>query len=140
MAENKVKIGSDLRLRFDRIGADLVITKDADLDVVSEEDNLTQAIIIRLATEKGELYDIGHADYGSRLHEMIGEVNNAATRQRIKAIVKECLDQEPRIKEVTNINLSPDPTDPHRVNIEITIVPIQSNHYLTIMYPFRLEG
>jgi phage baseplate assembly protein W len=86
------------------------------------------------------LYDIGHADYGSRLHEIIGEVNNATTRQRIKTKVKECLDQEPRIKEITSINVLTNPNDPHGVEIEITIVPIESMTYLTISYPFHLEG
>lgn len=140
MTENGEKLGKDLKLRFYEIGADLTATRKGDLGTVTDADNLAQAIITRLSTDEGELHDIGHADYGSRLHEVIGEVNNNATRQRLKALVRECLVQEPRIVEVTNINVLPDPNDPHRVDIEITILPIESSVYLTIVYPFRLEG
>lgn len=140
MTENGEKLGKDLKLRFYEIGADLTATKKGDFDTVTNADNLAQAIITRLSTDEGELHDIGHADYGSRLYEVIGEVNNKATRQRLKALVRECLVQEPRIVEITNINVLPDPNDPHRVDIEITILPIESSVYLTIVYPFRLEG
>jgi phage baseplate assembly protein W len=140
MAKKEETLGKDLKLKFDEMGADLVIATRGDLDTIAEEDNLAQAIIARLATDQGELYDIGHADYGSRLHEVIGEINNAATRQRIKAVVQACLEQEPRIRKVTNISVLTDPRDPHRADIEITLLPIESRVYLTVRYPFRLEG
>jgi phage baseplate assembly protein W len=140
MANQQEQLGRDLKLRFDQTGADLVVAFEGDFDTVADEDNLAQAIIARLATDEGELYDIGHADYGSRLHDVIGEVNNATTRQRIKAKVEECLVQETRIKQVVNINVVPDPDDPHAVDIEIAIVPIKGSDYLTVSFPFRLEG
>jgi len=140
MANQQEQLGRDLKLRFDQTGADLVVAFEGDFDTVADEDNLAQAIIARLATDEGELYDIGHADYGSRLHDVIGEVNNATTRQRIKAKVEECLVQETRIKQVVNINVVPDPDDPHAVDIEIAIVPIKGSDYLTVLFPFRLEG
>jgi phage baseplate assembly protein W len=140
MANQQEQLGRDLKLRFDQTGADLVVAFEGDFDTVADEDNLAQAIIARLATDEGELYDIGHADYGSRLHDVIGEVNNATTRQRIKAKVEECLVQETRIKQVANINVVPDPDDPHAVDIEIAIVPIKGSDYLTVSFPFRLEG
>jgi len=139
MANQQEQLGRDLKLRFDQTGADLVVAFEGDFDTVADEDNLAQAIIARLATDEGELYDIGHADYGSRLH-VIGEVNNATTRQRIKAKVEECLVQETRIRQVVNINVVPDPDDPHAVDIEIAIVPIKGSDYLTVLFPFRLEG
>jgi phage baseplate assembly protein W len=139
MAEKKRVIGKDLKLTFDELGADLTVTPEGDFDTVSEEDDLAQAIIARLTTDEGELQDIGHADYGSRLHDLIGEVNNAVTRERIKAKVRDCLAQEPRIKEVTSINARTAPHDPHRVDIEITVLPIGSSIFLTIVYPFSLE-
>jgi phage baseplate assembly protein W len=140
MANQQEQLGRDLKLRFDQTGADLVVAFEGDFDTVADEDNLAQAIIARLATDEGELYDIGHADYGSRLHDVIGEVNNATTRQRIKAKVEECLVQETRIKQVVNINVVPDIDDPHAVDIEIAIVPIKGSNYLTVSFPFRLEG
>jgi phage baseplate assembly protein W len=139
MAEKKEVIEKDLKLAFDELGADLTVTREGDFDTVSEEDDLAQAIIARLATDEGELTDIGHADYGSRLHDLIGEVNNAVTRERIKALVRDCLTQELRIKEVTSINVRTVPHDPSRVDIEITVVPVRSSIFLTIVYPFNLE-
>jgi phage baseplate assembly protein W len=139
MSRKGERIGKDLKLRFDELGADLTVTTKGDLDTVVNEDNLAQAIIARLATNEGELYDVGHADYGSRLHDVIGEINNETTRRRIKAIVRDCLAQELRIREVTSIRALTNPGDPHRVDIEITVLPIESSVYLTVTYPFRLE-
>jgi len=139
VSEKREIIGKDLKLKFDQLGADLTVTSEGDLDTVSDEDNLAQAIIARLTTGQGELHDVGHADYGSRLDELIGEVNNETTRERVKAVVLDCLTQEPRIKEVASINVRTDPYDLHRVDIEITVLPTGSSTFLTIVYPFRLE-
>jgi len=136
----KQRIGKDLRLQFVELGADLSPTVKGDLDIVENEDNLLQAITIRLCTDEGELYDIGHADYGSRLFEAVGEINNEATRKRIELIVRECLSQEPRIKEVVNVSVLTNKADLQRVDIEITVLPIESNQYVTLLYPFSLEG
>ena len=100
MEKEDEKLGKDLRLKLDQIGADLVATHGGDFDTIAKEDNLVQAIITRLSTDEGELTDLGHADYGSRLSELMGEVNNAATRQRLKAEVQSCLSQEPRIRKI----------------------------------------
>lgn len=139
MSEKGDIIGKDLKLKFDQLGADLTVTSEGDLDTVSSEDNLAQAIITRLSTDEGELYDVGHADYGSRLYDLIGEINNETTRERIKSKVLDCLTQEPRIKEVTSIVVKTTPYDPHQIEIEITVLPVGSNTFLTVVYPFRLE-
>lgn len=139
LSEKKDIIGKDLKLKFDQLGADLTITSEGDLDTVLGEDNLAQAIITRLSTDEGELCDVGHSDYGARLYDLIGEINNETTRERIKSKVLDCLAQEPRIKEVTSIVVKTAPYDPHQVEIEITVLPIGSNTFLTVVYPFRLE-
>jgi phage baseplate assembly protein W len=139
MPDRNIGLGKDLRFQFDQLGADLVVTPRGDLDTVSGEDNIVQAIMDRLATEQGELHDTGHANYGSRLDEFVGEINNETTRQRIKLEVLECLAQEDRIREVVNVDAVASAQDPHGVEIEITILPVESKTYLTIVYPFRLE-
>lgn len=138
MSERKEIIGRDLKLKFDRLGADLTAI-EGDFETVSHEDNLAQAIIARLATGEGELHDIGHADYGSRLHDLIGEPNNETTRERIKNTVRDCLAQEPRLREVTSIVVKQNPDDPNRLDIEITVLPIESSTFLSVVYPFSLE-
>ena len=63
----KGELGKDLKLRFDKLeielGADLATDK-GDFETVSDEQNLVQAILHRLTTEEGELYDIGHFIFG----------------------------------------------------------------------------
>src|SRR5947209_14155752 len=51
-----------------------------DLQVVSGTDNLAQAVLMRLLTPRGELAALGHPEYGSRLHELVGRQNTATTR------------------------------------------------------------
>lgn len=137
MAEGQ-GLGKDLKLKFERAGADLA-PAEGDLDTVSGDDNLAQALIHRLTTEQGELDDIGHADYGSRLYEMVGEPNSEGTRAMIRNLVDRCLSEEPRVAEVRSVRATANAHDPTRVDIEITVVPVGSDGALTVVYPFRLE-
>lgn len=139
MSEKKEEIGKDLKLQFDPLGADLIATK-GDFATISDENNLVQAIIHRLTTDEGELHDIGHADYGSRLHELVGERNNLRTRERLKNLIHFCLAEEPRILEVTDVKVTPNQYDPNRLDIEITVLPIGKSTFLSVVYPFSLEG
>ena len=125
-------------MKFDPLGADLMATK-GDIEIISEESNLVQAIIHRLKTDEGELHDIGHADYGSRLHELIGEPNNTRTRERVKNLIHACLAEEPRILEVVEIKVTPNAYDLNRLDIEITVLPIGKTNLINVLYPFSLE-
>jgi phage baseplate assembly protein W len=139
VSEKKEKIGNDLKLQFDPLGADLIATK-GDFETISDENNLVQAIMHRLTTDEGELYDIGHADYGSRLHEVVGEPNSARTRERLKNLIHACLAEEPRIVEVTDVKVTPNQYDLNRLDIQITVLPIGKSTFLSVIYPFSLEG
>jgi phage baseplate assembly protein W len=143
MLPEKRELGKDLKLQFDELGIELGVDLAAakgDFETVSDEQNLVQAIIHRLTTEEGELYDIGHADYGSRLHEVVGEPNNARTREMLKNLVNDCLAEEPRILDVTDIKVTPNPYDLNRLDIEITVLPVGKSTLLNVVYPFSLEG
>lgn len=89
--------------------------EDADLDVVPSSGRLPvstdigvvagvaaadQLLVNRLKTRRGELAVLGHPDYGSRHHELIGQPNTERVRNLIKRHVLECLAQEPRIEKV----------------------------------------
>ena len=54
---------------------------------------------MRLLTPRGELAELGHPEYGSRLHELIGSPNSETRRSLAKLFVLESLAQEPRIDE-----------------------------------------
>jgi phage baseplate assembly protein W len=70
-----------------------------DLAVMSERENLAQALILRLLTPRGSLAELGHAQYGSRLHEIIGQRKNDALRNLCRVFVLEVVAQEPRVED-----------------------------------------
>ncbi len=98
-------MGTDLKLQEKGLGSDFLVSPTGDLVIVSEEPNLAQAIINRLRTIEGELYEIEHPTYGSRLYDFIGELNNDLTRNRIRNYIKSTLMKEPRIKEIVKITV-----------------------------------
>ena len=63
-----------------------------DLTIASGRDNLAQAIIMRLLTPRGELAALGHPQYGSRLHELVGEVNTETKRNLVRLYILGCKD------------------------------------------------
>ena len=97
---------TDLRLAETIFGSDFSLNETGDIAVVSGEFNLAQAILHRLRTIKGELFDTGHPYYGSTLYDFIGEPNNQFTRERVKLAVRNTLLEEPRIKEILRVNVT----------------------------------
>jgi phage baseplate assembly protein W len=71
----------------------------ADLSTVGERENLAQALILRLLTPRGTLAALGHANYGSRLHELIGQNKTPALRNLCRAFILEVVAQEPRVED-----------------------------------------
>jgi phage baseplate assembly protein W len=139
LSEEKPILGKDVRLVETEQGADLKVSPSGDLELVGDELNLGQAIVHRVRTRLGELVDIGHADYGSRLFDMIGEPNNETTRERVKTIIRETLELEPRIKEIVNISATSSPERADVVNVEVSVIAVGMNIPLNIVFPFYLE-
>jgi len=71
----------------------------ADLGTLTERENLAQALVLRLLTPRGALTALGHAGYGSRLGELIGERKTSGLRALCRAYVLECVAQEPRVED-----------------------------------------
>lgn len=97
-----------------------------DLAMARGVDDLQQALILRLLTPQGSLRELGHAAYGSRLHELIGEENTAATRLRARVYVLQALAQEPRVeKKVLALEIAlPTPDAPDRLRIFARVQPV----------------
>ncbi len=121
------------------LGLDLLVSKKGDLQTVSGRENLGQAILHRMMTRQGELIDIGHPDYGSRLHELIGEPNNESTRDLVRLYIKECISQEPRVQDIVSLLVNVHKDNPHAVLVDITVLPIKSNVPMNVVFPFYLE-
>ncbi|WP_293023992.1 GPW/gp25 family protein [Moorena sp. SIO3I8] len=92
-----------------------------DLATATGLDNLAQAILNRLYTRKGELAALGHPNYGSRLHLLVGEQNNNRLRSLANLYIRECLAQEPRIEEIKAIDFEP-PSRQQRYTLVATLV------------------
>jgi len=137
-------LGKDLLLSFEAapeyvgLGADLSVSRKGDIETVSGRQSLGQALLHRLLTRRGELGDIGHPDYGSRLHELIGEPNNERTRELLRLYAKECISQEPRVKDIVSLTATVS-NDPHVVVLDFTVLPIKSSIPMNVVFPFYLE-
>jgi phage baseplate assembly protein W len=70
-----------------------------DLGTISERENLVQGLILRLLTPRGTMAALGHANYGSRLHELIGQNRTSALRNLCRAFILEVVAQEPRVED-----------------------------------------
>ncbi|NJL09652.1 MAG: GPW/gp25 family protein [Calothrix sp. SM1_7_51] len=150
MATTEERWGIDLRLldnlerQNDRNRAnDLFIINSSnslvDLETLSGGDNLKQALLLRFLTPVGEMAALGHLDYGSRLHELIGELNSETNRNRAKIFVLQALGAEPRVKQVRSVTVTQSKTNPTQIDISITLLPIDSDTVLNLVFPFFLQ-
>jgi phage baseplate assembly protein W len=69
-----------------------------DLATLGGRENVAQALVLRLLTPRGTLAALGHAAYGSRLHELIGRRKTDELRNLCRAFVLEAVAQEPRVE------------------------------------------
>ena len=117
----------------DRAGAQV------DIDVVEGVPAAVQLFVNRLKTHKGELAPLGHPEYGSRHHELIGQPNVDRTRALIKLHVLEALSHEPRIEKVLRCDVTAahdPPRDVVRIVLELQVVAEPKPQLLVV--PFDL--
>jgi len=109
-----------------------------DVGGVGGRENLGQAIIMRLLTPRGELSELAHPEYGSRLHELIGRQNTETTRNLVKLFILESLQAEPRIEEVLEVAVEPIRGRRDSVSVLLRVKPLDAAQALTVG-PFALE-
>jgi phage baseplate assembly protein W len=114
------------------------IVRLRDLAVVSDLDNLRQAVEIRLLTPKGELAALGHADYGSRLPDLIGRPNTETNRNLAKLYVIEALKQERRIQKIVAVDVSTVPGQRHLIRIFVSVQSIGEQTVIDLG-PFTID-
>jgi phage baseplate assembly protein W len=146
-----VQFGSDLRLLDDLErqnsrgrGSDLLVRTRTqsgrfDLATCAEIDNIRQALLLRLLTPVGELEPLGHPEYGCRLGELVGALNNERTRNVAKMFVLQALAAEPRIEQVLSIRVTPNRSDRTRIDITVEALTRESSSPLNLVFPFFLE-
>jgi phage baseplate assembly protein W len=113
-----------------------------DLGTVTGKANLAQSLILRLKTQRGELKGLGHPDYGSRHHELLGEPNTNNNRNLIKLYVLECLRQEPRLEKIEKVEVAQTEGKENRDKVEVRIKATvkDSPTPISLVVPFMLEG
>ena len=102
-------------------------------------DNATQAVIHRIKTVQGELADLGHPDYGSRHHQLIGQPNTVRNRNLIKLYILQALALEPRIRKILSADIVVDPLPDH-VTISLSLHFTGSAVPTDLVVPFNLAG
>lgn len=153
MADKTKRLGTDLRLlrnldirKSSRDpGHDLATTRrqgisEVDLETLSYAENMIQALFLRFLTPVGELAVLGHPDYGSRLSDLIGELNNETNRNRAKLFVLEALAAEPRVQEVLSVAVTQNQRDRTQMDIALSLLIIESDAPLNLVFPFFVEG
>jgi phage baseplate assembly protein W len=140
MSEEKPVLGKDLRLVYADVGADLKVSPSGDLELVDDELNLGQAIVHRMRTRPGELLDIGHSSYGSKLYDLIGQPNNETTREKVRAVVIEALEREPRVKKIVKVTVTVRSGRPDAVDVDVSLIATDSEVPLNVVFPFYLEN
>ncbi len=101
--ERAALFGSDLQVVERAGGLDLLPDAAGDLALAQGNDNIVQALTLRLRVRKGELARLGWAEYGSRLHELIGEPNNRRTHLKLMAFARAAIEQDARVSKVTSV-------------------------------------
>ncbi len=101
-------------------------------------ENLAQAVVLRLLTPRGELAALGHPEYGSRVHELIGRENNTAQRNLLRLFILESLKLEPRIDKVVELTVVPSPGARSTVDVLLRVQPVGAAPLVTIG-PFAIE-
>jgi phage baseplate assembly protein W len=151
MTAPDVGFGTDLRLlpSLDAVhsnrdaGNDLQTTArptgGRDLAALTGADNLRQALVLRLLTPIGALADLGHPDYGSRVHELIGERNTSSTRNRAKMAALQSIEADPRVAGVRSIDARTAVSDPTEVEIVATVDTVAGGAPVTLVVPLPLR-
>ena len=137
-APREVLFGNDLKLVDEAPGLDLVVDGGGDVDLARGNDNIVQALRLRLLVRKGELARLGWPDYGSRIHELIGEPNNRRTQLILMAHARAAISADPRVVDIPTIEalVLPGNRDVVRLNLSITLIAQQTP--LNLVFDVRL--
>jgi phage baseplate assembly protein W len=93
-----------------------------DLRAVEGVDALRQALLLRLLTPQGSLAALGHADYGSRLHELVGSEFTEAARLLARAFVLQAVRQERRVERVLTLTVErQEPSRPDSLRLTLIV-------------------
>jgi phage baseplate assembly protein W len=139
MTEERQRLfGNDLQLYERNDTYDLQPNGAGDLGLAQGNENIIQALTLRLRVRRGGLEALGWPAYGSRLHELIGEPNIGRVHVRLMAYARSAIEEDPRVAEVSNVSAAPSGRDTVRLMMEIRL--IEERNPLNMVFDFDLEG
>ena len=97
------------------------VTSSGDMGCVSELDNAKQAIKNRLLTRLGTYPSID-SEYGSEIHLVQGEKRNEKHINELEIYIQNCMLEEPRVYEVTDLNITEVEHDALRIDLLLLLV------------------
>jgi phage baseplate assembly protein W len=115
---------TDLRLVFANQESEMTVDLEQSgnsLDSISGIDNLAQALTLRLLIDQGELTQLAHPRYGSRLKELLGETLDRANLELMRRYVKHTLLSDPRVAEVVQVQVKARPESQGMVNVDALV-------------------
>jgi len=126
--------GRDIKLRTDLNAVEP--SSSGDLNLATLKNNFLQALRHRLLTNKGEMY--ANPNYGSELYKIVGKPLNDSTISLAKLYVIGAINQDPRIKDILNIDITPDYAN-YGIKIDIQVTTIVNREPLNIVYDYYLD-
>jgi len=140
----RLLFGIDLALRDDAGGADLTLEGPArgsgDIALAVGNDNIVQALTMRLRVRQGELTPLGWPDYGSRLHELIGELDLPRTRLKAQVFARNAVEADPRVEKVESVDILSVPGERQVLRLDMLVQVISSPRPLNLVFDLALEG
>ncbi len=118
-----IKQRRDLAMEFRDDGTVDLNFSGADLEAGSEYQTLDQALKLRLLVQRGELRGLAHPRYGSRVHELIGELPTRANLELLRRYVLEALRSDPRVKDISKLEVTALRDEPGIVDVYAVVVP-----------------
>lgn len=110
---------------------------DGDLELSTGNGNIGQAIQNRLMTDDDQ-YTQFYIQYGGRLYEHLGDLNHHTIHEYIRIEIEHILEQEPRIKEITECTVNK--TSNREVECNLKIKPVGSDEVIPLNLVINDDG
>lgn len=138
MNEREKIFGTDIQLVPRAGGLDVLRDHKGDLGKAAGNDNIVQALTLRLQVRRGELARLGWPNFGSRIHELIGEPNITRTHVKLMAFARTALLRDPRVSDILDIRTEVRERSTVRLTVDIQLITQQQA--LNLVFDLNLEG
>jgi phage baseplate assembly protein W len=115
------ELKTDLALIFKDDGTVDLDTSRGEMTTAGGKDNLVQSLRMRLLVYQGELSGLGHANHGTRIHDLLGEPMDRANIELMRRYVRRALLQDPRVVEVIRVVVTPRRNEPGAVDVDAAV-------------------